>query len=358
MILPSLSEKWEYGIGLMSGTSMDGVDIALCAFRNVNNKWEYKIEDANTFVYPAELLQLLQGFSQLSAEELIIADRKLGLFYGKLCSKFISKQKIQPSFIASHGHTIFHNPSQGYTFQAGHASSIVSETNLLVVSDFRSLDIAYGGQGAPLVPIGDALLFSDYDVLINLGGFSNISFDQKGKRLAYDICPLNMALNYYAQKTGKLFDKDGEMAASGTLNLSLIETLNSMPYYSKPYPKSLGREWFEDSFLGLMKDFENLRLKDILRSITEHICIQIYAAADHGNRVLFTGGGIRNTFLAEILKIKFKERMCVPSGQIIDFKEALIFAFMGLLRIKGVKNTIASATGATQSLSAGLVSLP
>ena len=358
MIQNQKSMEWEYGLGLMSGTSLDGVDLAYCGFRYSENGWEYKILKAKTFSYSADLLKLIREMPEMSAENLIAADRRLGAYYGELCKNFIVTHNLKPSFIASHGHTIFHNPVEGYTFQAGHGAEIASRSGIPCINDFRSVDVSKGGQGAPLVPIGDELLFLEYNALVNLGGFSNISFQKNGKRIAYDICPVNMALNYFAGKLSSPYDEDGKMAREGALDLNLLKTLNSFSYYADPAPKSLGRDDFENRFLPLIDEYSGLSVIDVLRTLTEHIAIQIADSTAGFKKVLFTGGGVKNKFLAEKLHEKLGDSMQIPSELLIDYKEALVFAFLGLLRLKGEINILSSATGASSDSCSGMLHLP
>ena len=349
--------EWTIGVGLMSGTSMDGIDIAVCAFR-FTNKWEYQIIDAVTFPYMDSTRKLLTEMQTMSGQELIRADRKLGHYYGEIVSGFLMGTGYEAKFIASHGHTIFHNPGQQYTFQAGHGAAIAAETGLPVICDFRSTDIALGGQGAPLVPIGDSLLFEEYDALLNLGGFANISVQSQNKRIAWDICPVNIVLNHFAQKCGLDYDTDGKLAMQGMCNNDLLEQLNSLPFYRQPHPKSLGREWVEAEFLPIIEKYDHLSTKDILATAARHAAMQIAQAAASAKNVLATGGGVRNPFLLNLLKQQLQNKLIVPDETTIDFKEALVFAFMGLLRILGDDNTLETATGARKRVSGGAVYMP
>jgi anhydro-N-acetylmuramic acid kinase len=255
--------------------------------------------------------------------------------------------------IASHGHTIFHQPEKGFTFQLGNGASIAAETGIPTVADFRTGDVALGGQGAPLVPVGDKLLFSDYESCLNLGGFANISFDQHGKRIAFDICPVNFILNDLAQKSGWPYDTGGELGRSGNMNRELLEQLNQLAFYRQSPPKSLGREWMNHYFMPLMAADE-IPLNDQLRTAYEHIAIQISNASPVHGKMLVTGGGAFNTFLIERLKHHLKCEIVIPHAEIIQFKEALVFAFLGLLRFMGEINCYASVTGARRDSSAGV----
>ncbi|HBG71803.1 MAG: anhydro-N-acetylmuramic acid kinase [Bacteroidetes bacterium GWF2_43_63] len=350
--------EWNTGVGMMSGTSLDGIDIAICSFRFNNNKWEYRIDDAVTFPYVDEVKSLILEMPGMSGSELVIADRKLGKYYGQLLSGYLMAMGETPLFVASHGHTIFHEPVQGMTYQAGHGAAIAAETGLPVVCDFRSSDVALGGQGAPLVPIGDELLFTDFDALVNLGGFANISMRLNNERIAYDICPVNIVLNHFAHKLGHEYDRSGALAASGTADKHLLAKLDALPYYSASHPKSLGREWVETEFLPMIENSGIKNTNDILCTLALHAAGQIVRACGENKSVLFTGGGIKNNFLADTIKESLQERMIIPDETTIDFKEALIFAFMGWLRLNKKPNTIPSATGASKAISAGAVFIP
>jgi len=217
------------------------------------------------------------------------------------------------------------------------------------------MDIALGGQGAPLVPIGDRLLFSEYDFCLNLGGFANISFESENKRIAYDICPVNIILNELASKTGVAFDKDGEIGKSGTIHSELLNTLNNISYYHQKHPKSLGKEWLTSNFSPFLEDF-NIPLNDKIRTLYEHISHQITNSITIGNaKILITGGGAHNVFLIDLLKQKTKANIVIPTNEIIDFKEALVFAFLGLRRLRGEINCLASVTGAVKDCSGGII---
>jgi len=342
-------------LGLMSGTSFDGIDIALCSFKHEKGKWKYRIIKAETQKYSEELKTKIQQAPSLSPFEFILLHNDYGRFLGSCCNKFLNRIP-KPALISSHGHTVFHRPDYGITFQLGSGAEIAAVTGITTVCDFRTLDVAMKGQGAPLVPIGDELLFGDYTHCLNIGGIANISVNDKGIRRAWDICPANMALNYIANSEGKEYDKDGEMARSGKVIPELLEKLNRLEYYSSRPPKSLGREWFETEFLPLINKSKGTA-SDKLHSISLHIAQQI-AKSYKGKtraRMLCTGGGAHNTFLISCIKEHVKDSLILPEKKVIDYKEALIFAFLGLLRIKGQINCLKSVTGAICDSSTGVV---
>ena len=336
-----------YTIGLMSGTSLDGLDIAYCRFEHTD-KWNFELLASHTYPYPGEWKEILSRLEQKSAWEYAKANVDLGHYFGKKVNEFKQHYGVEKlDFIASHGHTIFHRPDIGITTQIGDIDSIAAETGHLVVGNFRTFDVALGGQGAPLVPIGDELLFADYDGCLNLGGFSNISFSKSGKRLAFDISPCNMILNLLANRMGMDYDCDGLVAKSGTLIDELFIKLNSPEYYNRKAPKSLGKEWFVDEFLPLIPN--NISTADLLRTTTEHIGHQIATVINSHQlqSVMITGGGALNTFLIECISRRCPNtKMVIPSKDVINYKEAIIFAFLGVLRIKGINNCLSSVTGA------------
>ena len=342
-------------IGLMSGTSLDGLDIAFCHFRFELGNWSWSVLHAETIPYNEEWANRLLSLSDDSALNFARTDHEYGHLLGKLCCEFIDKYNIQADFIASHGHTIFHNPGEGFTSQVGNGAAIKAETGLPVICDFRSGDIALGGQGAPLVPAGDRVLFTDYDVCLNLGGFANISYENQGERIAYDICPVNIVLNVLALKTGKAFDKDGEMASGGQVNQTLLSNLNSLPYYFKSPPKSLGKEWVIANILPLL-DSSGLSIENILSTFCTHIAFQIsrHVGNDKKN-ILVSGGGALNKYLISLLQSDVKAKLIIPDSLTLNFKEAVIFAFLGVLRWRNEHNCFSSVTGARQDHSSGAI---
>jgi anhydro-N-acetylmuramic acid kinase len=350
--------KEEYRVtGLMSGSSMDGVDLACCDFLWDGNHWEYKIIEAETFPYGDELLRKLSQACTWNRSDIHELDLELGSYYARLINIFHRRWKLSPDIIASHGHTILHDPGRGITLQAGNGRIMADKTGITVINDFRIEDVAQGGQGAPLVPIGDRLLFHQYKACLNLGGFANISFENgHGKRIAYDLCPANMALNSIAALEGLEFDRDGAMARKGRSDKKLFEKLNKLGYYAISYPKSLGREWFLDQFLPLMRQSE-LSNADLMSTVLEHIALQISRGIKEvlPGSLLITGGGALNKTLVERLTDYTTASLAIPDEQLINYKEALIFALLGLLRLRGEINCLASVTGGRKDISAGTI---
>jgi anhydro-N-acetylmuramic acid kinase len=349
-----LSSNKIKAIGLMSGTSLDGLDLVAAEFWQTAGKWEFEILLAKTNSYSNNWKSWLSNSPTLSGEKLIELHTKYGRFLGNKTLGFIQKIGFQPDLIASHGHTVFHQPDLGFTFQIGNGADIAAITGITTVSDFRTGDVALGGQGAPLVPIGDKLLFSEFDFCLNLGGFANISFEKNGKRIAFDICPVNIVLNSFAAKQGFEYDKGGELGRKGKVNAELLKKLNELDFYLKQPPKSLGREWVEQVFIPILNNAE-ISDNDKLRTIYEHIAYQITQIAAGSGKILVTGGGTFNNFLIELLSNKTSIEFVIPTKEIVDFKEALIFAFLGVLKISGQNNCLSSVTGAKCDSSTGIM---
>jgi anhydro-N-acetylmuramic acid kinase len=346
-------------IGLMSGTSLDGLDIVFCEFQQKDEAWHFDILDATTIEYSSKWKDNLAHAQHKKAIELIQLHHEFGDLLGKLAKAFIQKGQHKVDFIASHGHTIFHQPEKGFTFQLGEGHSLAIAAGLPAVCDFRVKDVKLGGQGAPLVPIGDRLLFPEFDVCLNLGGFSNCSFEENGWRIAFDICPVNMALNYFSKKIKLEYDDQGKVAASGQMDSTLFEKLNGLAFYAQQPPKSLGREWFEAEFLPICDSF-HLSPADQLRTIVEHIAMQLarVIGVRKNAKTLLTGGGAKNTFLFSRINFYLQKEVFIPEEEIVDYKEAMIFAFLGLKRWKGEINCLASVTGARKDSCSGTVFFP
>lgn len=333
----------------MSGTSLDGLDLCLARFEYVNNTWKYEILASKTVIYSEQLYGALSQAAYIQANLLVQLDYSYGKWIGSQAKQFISKCGTSPDVIASHGHTVFHNPKNGYSLQIGKGAAIAAITGIPCISDFRSTDICLGGQGAPLVPIGDKLLFSEFDFCLNLGGIANISYNESknNERVAFDICPCNMALNYMANKIEKPFDKNGEIGKTGKVIPELLEQLNLLKYYQLTAPKSLSREWFESEFLPIIEN-GNYYINDVIRTIYEHIAIQISISTQSikGSDMLLTGGGTHNKLLVKLIREKVSYNVVVPEQDIVDYKEALVFAFLGVLYLTRQVGALASVTGA------------
>lgn len=347
-------------IGLMSGTSLDGVDLAHVEFElSENQEHTFRLLHCETIQFQPEILEKLIDATNYSVPAMCMLDKELGRFFADCVNNFIQKHNIQKksiAAIASHGQTILHQPGNGFTLQIGCGSTIAYETGISVVNDFRTRDIIAGGQGAPLVPIGDFGLFGGLaESFLNIGGFSNISFKKNDAILAFDICPGNLPLNKLALSKGLKFDKNGEIAASGEINFFLLDLLNSLEYYTFSGPKSLGTEWMEEYFYPLLK-FDK-EIENNLRTVVEHIAIQISQKLNENNlkSVFITGGGGKNRFLIERIEHYFNGEVVLPGTELIDFKEAIVFAYLGALYLEKIPNALASVTGAEKNTICGVL---
>lgn len=341
----------------MSGSSLDGIDLALVHFTSDDGHYTYNIIEAETLPYPELWQQRLANAFLSEPEDLGPLDKEYGAYLGERISEFIKRHDIKPDFVASHGHTIFHKPEQRYTLQIGDGKALADACGVLTVNDFRTEDVTKGGQGAPLVPIGDKLLFSDYDICLNIGGIANLSYELNGQRIAYDICIANQALNYLAQRQGRHYDKDGLLARHGRVSDTLLQALDDNDYFRLAPPKSLGREFFESCQRHLLESYPT---EDALATFTEHIARQTARCVAHlpqGN-ILVTGGGAHNLFLIERLQHHTPHQVVVPDRQTVDYKEALIFALLGLLRLEGHTNVLRSVTGASSDSCSGQIWKP
>lgn len=341
-------------IGLMSGSSLDGIDLVAVRFQS---HYQFEILHAETLPYPKLWQQRLANAFLSPPEALTELDRSYGLYLGQQIRDFIHRNRLRPDFVASHGHTIFHKPEQQYTLQIGDGQCIADTCGVLTINDFRTEDVSKGGQGAPLVPIGDKLLFSDYEICLNIGGIANLSYDEKGRRIAYDICIANQALNFLAQREGLAYDKDGALARNGHVVGPLSQALDNNAYYRQAPPKSLGREFFETYQKTLLETYP---AKDALATFTEHVALQIANSVNQlpTGKMLVTGGGANNTYLVERIQRHTPHQVCIPDRQTIDYKEALIFALLGLLRLERKTNVLCSVTGASSDSCSGKIWTP
>jgi anhydro-N-acetylmuramic acid kinase len=349
-------------IGCMSGTSLDGLDLVLCRlWYDEFCRWQYLILMSYTEVYDNIWRERLRNARHSSAWEYAMLHRDFGCFTAKTIQRFLSTVALPylPDLIASHGHTVFHVPEQGLTTQIGSGAEIAAGTDIPTICDFRSTDVAIGGQGAPLVPIGDDLLFDKYAACLNLGGIANISYRDNEHRKAFDIAPCNMIFNYLAIKEGHLYDRDGLLARDGILSPSLFKSWETLPYYEQKGAKSLGAEWFENTFLPCLSQ-ENIPVSHAARTAVEHVASRVAAALEPvpGQNILVTGGGAKNKFLMERLSALSSKNFEIPDPKLVDYKEALVFAFLGLLRWKGKINCLHSVTGAPANTIGGAVYLP
>lgn len=344
-------------IGVMSGTSLDGIDLAKITFTLENEQWFFKIEPCETIPYSKEWVGWLQEAVGYSTLQLQMLNENYTELLAGVIRDFIEKHNIKEiDAVCSHGHTILHQPQNGFTLQIGNLPKIAELVGQKVVCDFRVQDVELGGQGAPLVPIGDRLLFADYDYCLNLGGFSNISFEENGNRIAFDISPVNTVLNFYAGKLGYAYDDRGKLAGKGIVSEDLLNELNALPFYKAKHPKSLGFEFVKETIFPLIEKYK-LSEHDVLATFTKHIAFQVAQALPvQKGKLLITGGGAYNDFLLELIKLNLPDvEVAVPDAGAIEFKEALIFGLLGVLKLRNEINVLASVTGAGHNHSSGRI---
>ncbi len=355
-------------IGIMSGSSLDGLDIAFVEFEETGRKWSYEIKVAQCVPYSDQWYKNLQQANTLSAYDYLLLHSSYGKYIGTKINAFIEEfglhHKVQ--LISSHGHTTFHSPSSGMTAQLGDGAAIAATTEINVVSDLRAMDIAFGGQGAPIVPIGEKLLFDDYTYFLNLGGIANLSFKSPAGYIAFDVCPANRVMNMLAEVDGKEYDEAGSIAASGKVFTPIFNRLNALSYYSLPYPKSLANAFGTDEVFPLINGFD-ISNADKLRTYVDHIVMQIASAIQRlglttsestNKKMLVTGGGAFNTFLVQRLAAIIEPlhiEVVVPNAMLVNYKEALIMALIGVLRWREEYNVLDTVTGARRSSIGGAV---
>jgi len=331
--------------------------LAHIQFSKKQGKWDFQINESETISYSPSWINILKSAVNYSEAALQKLNQDYTQLLATIISDFIKKHEIKNlDAVCSHGHTILHQPQNGLTLQIGNLPEIANLIHQTVVCDFRVQDVALGGQGAPLVPIGDRILFSEYDYCMNLGGFSNVSFEEEQKRIAFDISPVNTVLNYYANQLGMDYDDRGQLSRTGNNNESLLNELNALDYYQKEHPKSLGFEFVKDIILPIIEKYP-ITIKDKLRTFTEHVAIQTAKALPTKKGSLFiTGGGAYNTFLIERIQFHLPEiEIIIPANKILEFKEALIFALLGVLKLRNEINVLSSVTGAKKDHSSGSI---
>ncbi len=344
-------------LGLMSGTSLDGLDIVAVHFdRSSTGNWSYKIQCAETVAYPLSWVAKLDQAHHLAETEMTLLDEKYTLWLSNLLRKYVEqKQLLDLDAICFTGHTVLHQPEKGITVQLGNLPALAKKLPCPVVCDFRNSDVALGGQGAPLVPVGDLLLFSDYDGCLNLGGFANLSKMKQTPFEAFDVCAFNRVLNPLANKLGQPFDAGGQLAEKGMLIQRLFDALNGLPFYQKSGPKSLGREWVEATLFPLLEDYEAATVEDVLHTYVHHCAFQIGRLWKRGERILITGGGAHNTFFTRLLSTYSEGQFELPDNETINFKEALVFGFLGVLKLRNEVNCLRAVTGAQKDHVAGKI---
>jgi anhydro-N-acetylmuramic acid kinase len=347
-------------IGVMSGTSLDGVDLAHIQFQIKNDKWTFEILESETISYDSIWINELKTAVDYTEKQLEELNKNYTQLLASIISDFINKHALENlDAVCSHGHTILHQPQNGFTLQIGNLPEIAQLIQQTVVCNFRVQDVKLGGQGAPLVPIGDRILFADYDYCMNLGGFSNVSFEKNNNRIAFDISAVNTVLNFYANQLGFDYDDKGKISRAGQCNTDLLNELNSLAFYKTPPPKSLGFEFVKEVILPMIESY-SISIEDKLNTFTEHVSFQIGLAIENfqtqKKSMLITGGGAYNEFLIERIRFHLPEiKIIIPSSKILEFKEALIFGLLGVLKMRGEVNALQSVTGALYDHSSGVI---
>lgn len=336
----------------MSGTSLDGLDLCAVEFERTNGRWTYRIHAFETIPYRGTLWpeHLTAAYRDRGALRTQVS-HEFALWCQGQWLDFGARHQFAAHAVAHHGHTVEHDPLRGITVQIGHEASAFASSPIPVVGDFRSGNVARGGQGAPLVPLADRDLFEDFAVCVNLGGFSNASWtDGGGLRRAGDLGPCNGLLNPLAGELGRDYDPEGTYAATGTARPT--PDLEKLHYYGAPFPKSLGREWMETDFLPAFNAKRPNRTEDALATASAHIAWSIAQGLRAANApkgpALLSGGGAYNTDLIRRLRETAPEwEWTVAPKDILEAKEALAFAYLGLLRLRGEPNVLASYAGGT-----------
>lgn len=343
-------------IGLMSGSSLDGLDIVYTLLDETRGQWKFDIQEAECIQYNDEWRSKLRNAQQLSVPEFLKLNTAYGRWIGERVNEFITKHGIdhQVHFIASHGHTVFHDPANHTGCQIGEGATIAAVTGLPVISDLRNLDLALGGQGAPIVPIGDKLLFGKFDYWLNIGGIANITVRDGDTMRAFDVCPANQILNALAEREGKPFDYEGELARQGRIIPHVLSRLNAQGFYKQEAPKSLSNEMARDLVFPILFESSHDN-KDMLRTMVQHIADQVaeavkrYYTGKPEAGLLVTGGGALNNFLAEQIRETLSPmgiNAIVPYEQVAQYKEALVMALIGALRWREETNVTGNVTGA------------
>ncbi|MGB0167057.1 MAG: anhydro-N-acetylmuramic acid kinase [Luteibaculum sp.] len=348
-------QKWK-ALGIMSGSSLDGLDLALSEYTLNQEKWSFKILHRDSIELPDNLKELLKTSTSLSGEDLVLLDITYGKWIASQLGDFLADYP-KPDVVGLHGHTVFHKPDLGYSLQIGSADHVAASVSCPVVSNFRQKNIALGGQGAPLVPIGDFHLFNDFDACVNLGGICNTTLLNRQDLLAWDISACNQVFNFLAHEMGQAFDKDGVIALSGSLDEDLLQALNRLSYYDLKAPKSIGNHWVKENFIPLVQRAKSSvpdKMHTVQRHLVDRICTELKSYGV--KKALLTGGGAHNANFVQRLRDQGDIEFIVPEKQIVDFKEAIIFGFLALLRILCKENILSSYTNSKFNLSGGSIS--
>jgi anhydro-N-acetylmuramic acid kinase len=345
-------------IGVMSGTSIDGVDLVYANFF-YDKHWSFKILKSKTYEYDMDWQNILKNLSDKDLDSIKLIDKNYTKLLSDYILKFIEEFSIkQIDFISSHGHTALHDPSNSITYQIGNLKELTNYIGLKVICDFRVEDIKLGGQGAPLVPVGEKYIFPEYDTLINIGGFANITIKSNNNLIAYDICPVNIVFNHLSNLKDLKYDDKGKIALSGKLNIELFNHLQSIDYYKQVSPKSLGVEWVKEVIIPIINNFLEIPVEDLLNTFSKHFASQIASNIKSTKKTLITGGGAYNDYLIQNIINLTESEIIIPSSEIIEYKEALIFGFLGILRDQNINNCYSSVTGANKDHSSGNILIP
>ena len=339
----------------MSGTSLDGVDMAIVDFYIKKNKWKFKLLEFKTIKYSIDFKNQLSVAHNFDINQIKKLDSEYTFILSGMINSFLEKLKINIDFVSSHGHTVLHQPQKGVTIQIGNNIKLSNLISKKVVCDFRTQDVLFGGQGAPLVPVGDYHLFSEFDYTLNLGGFANITNLTNQFPRAHDICAVNTVLNKLSNELNFDYDSEGKIAKSGNLIKDLKYELDNIKFYKVKPPKSLGVEWVNKVVYPVLNKYKSSKLEDILHTYSIHISEVLSKELPEGKKILLSGGGSFNNFLIEKIVEKSKSIIIIPSKEIINFKEAIIFAFIGVLRIRNETNCFKSVTGACKDHCSGTI---
>jgi len=347
-----------YVIGLMSGTSIDGVDLVYVNFF-FNKYWSFKILKFKTYEYDKEWQNILKNLINKDQDSIKLIDKNYTKLLSKYILRFIEECSIKKiAFVSSHGHTALHDPSNSITYQIGNLKELSDYIGLKVICDFRVQDIKLGGQGAPLVTVGEKYIFPEYNTLINLGGFANITIKSNNNLTAYDICPVNIVFNHLSNLKDLKYDHRGKIALSGKLNIELFDCLQSLDYYKQISPKSLGVEWVNQNIFPIINSFSEIPLEDLLNTFSKHFASQIASNIKSAKKTLITGGGAYNDYLIQNIMDLTESEIIIPNSEIIEYKEALIFGFLGVLKDLNINNCYSSVTGAIKDHCSGNIFIP
>jgi anhydro-N-acetylmuramic acid kinase len=350
-------------IGVMSGSALEGLDIIFAEFHISSGAWQYTVQAAECYPYTDDWREKIRTAGSLSSIDYLALHAEFGHYIGEQVNRFIEAHQLQykVQLVVSHGHISFHLPEKKLTAQLGEGASIAAVTGINVVSDLRVMDVALGGKGAPLFPLGEKLLFSEYACFLNIGSIANITFHEPGGVIAFDVCPANRILNMLAAQSGKAYDDGGKMAKAGEVKPELLKILNGLEYYSMPYPKSLTSDFASDVIYPLVR---GAGVNDAMRTVVEHIAVQTANAVSQLNKggaplkLLITGGGANNSFLVSRIQSLLEPlnvEAVLPDPYIVDFKESLVVALLGILRWREENSALAEITGASRDSIGGAV---